>query len=72
MDTKHAKQRPPPYYANEIDEAVFYFQQYGKAVYIPKQTCKEGRLTDLITFNDEEHKEELHTISNLIVELYRI
>ena len=43
----------PPDYSNDIDEVVFDFQQYGKAVYRPKKTWEEGRRTDLITFNDE-------------------
>ena len=42
-----------PYYTNYIDEAVFDFQQYIKAVYRPKQTWEQGRYTYLITFNDK-------------------
>ena len=48
-------------YAKNIDEGIFDFQKYGNAVYICKQTWEEGRGTDLITLNDEEHNEELHT-----------
>ena len=31
----------PPDYANDIDKGVFGFQQYGKAVYIPKKSGKK-------------------------------
>ena len=31
----------PPDYVNGIDKEVFYFQQYGKAVYRPKKSGKK-------------------------------
>ena len=40
-------------YANEIDEVVFDFQQYGKTVYRPIKAWEEGSLTYRIKLNDE-------------------
>ena len=50
----------PPDQENNIDEALFDFQQHGKAVYRPNQTWEEGHHTDLTTFNDGGHNEELY------------
>ena len=44
-----------PDYTNDVDEGVFDFEQYGKALYRPQQTWKEGICTNLITFNDEKY-----------------
>ena len=45
-----------PDYANDIDREAFDFQQYGKAVYWPKQTWEEVKRTYLIELNAKENK----------------
>ena len=56
---KLANKYIPPDYAGNIDEGVFDFAQYGKAVYIPRENYKEVKSTNLITFDDSKHVEEL-------------
>ena len=54
-----------PDYAYDIDERVFDFQHYNKAVYKPEQSWEEGKCTDEITFNAKEHNEELQKHTKL-------
>ena len=55
----------PPDYADNIDEGIFDFARYGKAVYRPRVNWEEGESTNLITFDDSKHVEELR--KNIIV-----
>ena len=55
----------PPDYADNIDEGIFYFARYGKSVYRPRGNWEEGESTNLITFDDSKHVEELR--KNIIV-----
>ena len=45
---------------NDIDEGVFGFNHYKKALYRLKKMQEEGSCTYLITFNDEEYNEEMN------------
>jgi hypothetical protein len=50
----------PPEYANDIDEGVFEFKEFGNAVYRPKEPWPEGaERDDIIHFDAEQHTEEL-------------
>ena len=49
-----------PDYTNDVDEGVFDFEQYGKALYRPQQTWKEGSDKNLITFNNDKNGKELN------------
>ena len=47
----------PPYYVDDIDEGIFYFAQYVKAVYRARKNSEEGKRTDLLTFNENKNIE---------------
>ena len=54
-----------PDYADNIDEVIFDFVKYGKAVYRPRKSWEEDDRTNLITFDEIKHREELR--KNIIV-----
>ena len=49
----------PPDYANDIDECVFDFPQFGNTVYRPPSPWVDHDRTDLILFDTAVHKAEL-------------
>ena len=55
--------RIPPKYSDDIDDVLFDYKCYRKAVYRPKQKKNQvDQRTDLITFNPQMHEDELNQI----------